>query len=305
MAAFLLAFTAFGDASGLSVASLAADDYRRVQLRDGSPQPELYVFGEGGRLGGASDGSMDRLRFADIARAVAVPLQSRNYLPSSDPRTTRLLVMVYWGRTGARVRPAGLLEEQSSQDAAAALGDSKSASARQLNSVPPIVGDFNQVCGRFEPTADVAQVSSQNAADSALGGAISLAAAQKRSQEQADARTAALLGYGPLWNQTAAFAGTSRAYRWQDLENELEQSRYFAVLLAYDFQVLWKQRKHKLLWETRVSMPEKGSDFYASLLAMAHDAGPYFGVDSHGLVRKEVPQGRVDVGEAKVLADVK
>ena len=40
----------------------------------------------------------------------------------------------------------------------------------------------------------------------------------------------------------------------EDLVSEIEVDRYFVVLLAYDFQVLWKEKKHKLLWETRFSI---------------------------------------------------
>jgi len=33
------------------------------------------------------------------------------------------------------------------------------------------------------------------------------------------------------------------------------------VLMAYDFQLLWKEKKHKLLWETRFSIRQRHNDF--------------------------------------------
>jgi hypothetical protein len=40
------------------------------------------------------------------------------------------------------------------------------------------------------------------------------------------------------------------------------------------------------------------------LLALAQFASQYFGQDSHGLVHKEIPLGRVDIGEIKSLGQV-
>ncbi len=35
---------------------------------------------------------------------------------------------------------------------------------------------------------------------------------------------------------------------------------------------------------------------------IAQNASQYFGQDTHGLVRKALPEGRVDIGELKTLA---
>jgi len=60
--------------------------------------------------------------------------------------------------------------------------------------------------------------------------------------------------------------------RREDLVDDIEHNRYFVVLMAYDFQVLWKQRKHKLLWETRFSIREQGNDFEKVLPAISRYA---------------------------------
>jgi hypothetical protein len=39
--------------------------------------------------------------FMDIARTIAVPLAGQGYLPTADPKTTNLLLVVYWGTTYA------------------------------------------------------------------------------------------------------------------------------------------------------------------------------------------------------------
>jgi hypothetical protein len=92
--------------------------------------------------------------------------------------------------------------------------------------------------------------------------------------------------------------------RRDDMVAEIEENRYFVVLMAYDFQILWKQKKHKLLWETRFSIRQRHHNFDKDLPSMAQYASQYFGQDSHGLVHKEIPQGHVDIGEVKSLGSV-
>ena len=86
-----------------------------------------------------------------------------------------------------------------------------------------------------------------------------------------------------------------------DLMDEIEDNRYFVVLMAYDFQLTWKQKKHKLLWETRFSIRQRHNDFDKVLAPMTQYASRYFGQDSHGLVRKPLPEGQVKLGEVKVI----
>ena len=94
---------------------------------------------------------------------------------------------------------------------------------------------------------------------------------------------------------------TALRFRRRDLIDELEENRYFVVLMAYDFQLQWKQKKHKLLWETRFSIQEHRNDFKLALPTMAQEASRYFGQDSHGLVRRPLPEGHVTLGEPKVI----
>jgi hypothetical protein len=83
----------------------------------------------------------------------------------------------------------------------------------------------------------------------------------------------------------------------------IEVNRYFVILRAYDFQAAWKQKKLKLLWETRFSLSERRHDFERDLPAMAQDASLYFGQESYGIVMKPIPEGHVHVGEATPVDD--
>jgi hypothetical protein len=84
----------------------------------------------------------------------------------------------------------------------------------------------------------------------------------------------------------------------------IEVSRYYVILRAFDFRYAWKQRKIKLLWETRYSLSERRHDFGKELPGMTQYASQYFGQDSHGLLRAPVPEGRVEIGPVKSLGDV-
>ena len=68
---------------------------------------------------------------------------------------------------------------------------------------------------------------------------------------------------------------------------EIEENRYFIVLMAYDFQLMWKQKKHKLLWEARFSISERHNQFDRALPGiMTEYAARYFGQPTNGLVRQ-------------------
>ena len=117
-------------------------------------------------------------------------------------------------------------------------------------------------------------------------------------------RNAMLLGYADDLRATIGLDRTPLARRRNDLFGDLRGNRYFVVLMAYDFQLMQKQKIHKMVWETRFSLSEVGHGFGEALPMMANCASRYFGQDSHGLVRDLVPIGHVDIGEVKSLGDV-
>jgi len=126
---------------------------------------------------------------------------------------------------------------------------------------------------------------------------------QERARE--DFTNAMMIGY-----DTAGLIGTEHglfvrgtAFNWerQDLVNEIEENRYFVVLMAYDFPLLWGKKQHKLLWETRFSVSEVHNQFDKALPLMARYASQYFGEPSNGLVRTRVPNGQVDIGTPTLI----
>jgi hypothetical protein len=261
-----------------AVSSKVSDDYVRTRLADGSFQPETYAFGKGGYWSGAlRDKTIDEMNFLDVARTIAGPLEHQGYIPTKDPQTTKLLIMVYWGTTQA---PGRVTEKVSFQETMRAMDVWQRA-----KSFP---GDRLAV----------------DAADAAFTSAFAALHAEDARRKRINIGNAQMLGYDSWWEATARFEGTPFESRWQEMVNELEENRYFVVLMAYDFQLMWKQKKTKLVWETRFSIGEHRNRFDQQLVAMALEASKYFGQDSHGLVRKAVPEGKVEVGEVKSLGVV-
>jgi hypothetical protein len=267
-----------------AVASKVSGDYVRKRLPDGSFQPEFYSFGKGGKWEGEiSDATIDKLQFTDVARVIAAPLAGQKYIPSRDTGKTTLLIMLYWGTTAV---PGPMSDS-------VAAGEFQSAQ------------DFlNRAMNPHNPEPH----SVQDAAMDQLSAATVVLNMENRQRDLTDFKNAGLLGYDSTGvigtDYGMEVRRTPMKYRRDELISEIEENRYFVVLMAYDFQLLWKQKKHKLLWETRFSIREMDHQFDRDLPAMAQYASKYFGQDSHGLVRREVPLGRVEIGDLRSLGPV-
>jgi hypothetical protein len=148
----------------------------------------------------------------------------------------------------------------------------------------------------------------QNDAMSEWSAAMTMLNMENRLRDRTDFRNAAMLGYdstGMIGTDYGKYLShTALGGDQRDQVAEIEENRYFVVLLAYDFQVMWKQKKHKLLWETRFSISERRNAFDKALPVMAQYASRYFGQPSNGLLRTRVPEGSVKVGEPKSLGEV-
>ncbi len=280
------------DAGVVAVYAAASPAYTRTPLPGGGFKPETYAFGEGGRWGGSlNDFSIDRLRFLDVARLLGPSLAARQYVPADPkaPDRTDLLLMVYWGTTSGTNDAASGPEYQIAQ------------SLEHLNPAgmaPLPQSRGSSVAGSGEQQQRAAL---DGGRDSALAQADMMIAMANRRRDRTNAENAMILGYLPDLRRTDGYQGTALDFIRGDIVDDIEESRYFVVLLAYDFQLLWKQKQRRLLWEARFSLPERRSEFDKALLVMAQQASRYFGGDSHGLVRQRLPDVNVIIGNPKLL----
>jgi len=125
---------------------------------------------------------------------------------------------------------------------------------------------------------------------------------QNRIRDQENLRTAKILGYVTEMDslQPDSSFGPSRI-RYADLTGELEDPRYFVVLMAFDFQKLWKDKERKVLWVTRFSIRARNNEFDRDLASMTRQAARFFGRDSNGLQRNISFRGSIRMGEVQVL----
>jgi hypothetical protein len=267
-----------------AIASKTARDYVRKKLPDGSFKPETYVFGKGDDWRGARvDATADKVDFMGVARALAVPLAEKRYMPTQDPSTTDELIMIYWGTTRAP-------EHASDSSSYQLLVRANDQLARALQAVKNNIGGSQQIVAEADNALLAAQIGVQ---------------AENQRREDTDMRNATLLGYDSWWISTnSAMGGTPLGNRRADMENELEEDRYFVVLTAFDYQKLVKEKKQKFLWEVRFSIREHRNQFDTRLPAMTSLAASYFGRDSGGLQHVDVPEGRVEIGPVKSLGVV-
>jgi hypothetical protein len=264
-----------GGASLTAVYSRASKDYTRVQNKDGSFVPETYEFREGGNYGGPRvDKTMDKLNFSDISAVIAKPLQEMNFIPSDDRRTTKLLIMVYWGVT---VIPDDINPRDNRESV-------------QLG----IKADRAMIV--FKDGGDVGSLLD---AQSYLYDGYVDAGMEGKQDAHADAKNSNLLGY-----TEEIFRTRPHDPNMSVLQDEIEHNRYYVVLLAYDYQAGRRFGIHRLLWETRFSIPETGNDFGKAFPLMASIAGKYFGLDSHGLIHHNLADTNVEIGETRSMGVV-
>ena len=240
------------------------------------------------------DLSIDRLHFLDVAHRIAPALARQNYLPvkAQDPSQTDLLIMVYWGTTIGTNRASSSPEYQIAQSLIP----------------PPMPPPPPPPSGRPPPgggggAAGAAAEAQSAANNSALAQADILISMANHRRDRQNFQNALTLGYAEEMRRMAGYETTALRNVRQDIVEDVEENRYYVILLAYDFQTLWKSRQRKLLWETRFSVREQGHDFDKELAAMAAHAARYFGQDSGGLLRKPMPKTNVKLGELKVLED--
>jgi hypothetical protein len=256
----------------IAVASKVSDDYVRTKLPSGRYPTEYYAFGEGGHWGGEiKDDSIDKLHFLDVAHIIAEPLAERDFLPARDPKTAKLLIMVYWGTTA-------------------------------------VPGPASDSVAYDELSAAQADKSGSDASMSELSSAMTMVDMENNIRDQLDFQNAAMLGYdaaGTIGTDYGShIRGGPLGIERQELIDEIELNRYFVVLMAYDFPLLWKEKKHKLLWEARFSVNERSNSFDKALPLMAEYASRYFGRPTNGLLRTSVQDGEVEIGALKSLGEV-
>ncbi len=278
---FLIAPPASGVGDEIAVAGRVFNGYKRTRLPDRSYEQETYTFAPGGLWGAPIAGDpIDDVPFMFIARTLVGPLARIGYVGCGDPKKTKLLIFVFWGTTrGTEDRSASPAFEQMQQTMS--LMNQDLVSARQA--VRSGGGDAGTGLAR----------------DQEVSSALMMLILEQNARDQIDRSNAMILGFQTeLWRAwtTQMFGST-----W-DFLTELRSNRYFVVLKAYDFQEAYQHKRRKVLWESRFSIRERGVVFSEQLPAMAEFASQYFGKELNNLIRRPMPEGKIDLGQPKFMS---
>ena len=86
-----------------------------------------------------------------------------------------------------------------------------------------------------------------------------------------------------------------------DFFQEFQAGRYFVVLKAYDFATAIKEKRLKLMWESRFSIQRQAVSFEHELPVMAAFAARTFGQETKGILNPDTIKGTVKMDDIKVL----
>ena len=279
----------------VAVFSTTFNGYQRTRLPDHSFKPETYAFGEGGASGiEEPHGATGKLTFMRVARAAALPLAQANYVPSSNPDKTSLLITVFWGRTLGSRDAAHSFIANVQTGYGGALGPSQPGKSSFGSSVN---GPAAPTAGLHSAGAKAALLDVSAANTDAL---IEQASLDNPRFDQIDDSNARIVGYSEALFRARH---SPNSFVSREVVDEVAHNRYYVILQAYDFRLAWKEKKLKLLWEARISVAEDDNDFDQLLDRMLVTATRSFGRDSNGLQRAYVPEGKVIIGPHRVIED--
>lgn len=291
-AGLLIALSA-ADTVATSAYSRVGNGYKRERLEDGSFKPEYYALANGGRIAGTTgDVTVDRVTYPEVAEISMRLLAQQNYRYAQSKEQANLLLTLQWGST---IAPNGTNYGQSVGHASQALSELRGLSNAAGPVIKPLVdpltagesGDAGYLKAQFEM-------------------AMLRLFIENQARDRINEHNARILGYMDDLadaNDIRRWAGGGD--RYTDLMTDVEESRYFIVITAYDFRELTENNKKKLLWQTRVSVRSPGNSFDDSYVAMLNGASKYFGQDSGRLIRGEESKGTVELGNLKFLGEAK
>ena len=267
-----LAFTA----NKVTLKAVATDEYLEARAQDGAAGILTYQFIEGRRFTGrAVNKGLANMTFQELALSLAENLFKQNFYPNPEPGKGDLLIVVHYGATDFE------------EDMMELLGSANEADLMGLNPGGVEVGSAS--------SADVKamlDVLDNIAATASLSEAINSGNSLSRSQK------AHVLGIDEERDLPDFMSGD------YEYEQMLRESRYFVVLMAFDYQLYMQEGESKLLWSTRYNVRAAGQSFQAAIEGMNEIGADYFGKNLDKLARKSLEdRSTVKLGDIEVVEE--
>ena len=252
--------------------SEASDTYNEVKENDGEAKYETYVFIKGNFYDSDfADKSLRAASFEEVATTLAENMKQRNYYPSSSPSEGDLLIVVHYGTTS--VEPD--LEELFMLDSTDPYAQAETSEGSEEEP------GFSEVYSDdFVDLADLSDFGSNNTA--------------QHQQTMRNNR----LGISKALNRKN-ITSTEEF----DLRVEMQDERYFIILMAYDYEKLRSENERELLWTTRFSVPSLGTNFEDAYPALARAASAYYGtsLEKYAKTSTHFGTGTVDIGTLETV----
>lgn len=269
-----LVSTAITGKSGeyVTISSTAAPPYIRSKDANGHAINSTYIVAEGKHFeSNTVDKRMSKTTLPDVLKLLAPGLTKQHYIPAPVPADADIIIVIHWGSTVVYEDPLSSTQDQARQ---AALEKYKDSYDKNGIADP---GELNELASNSE--------GAENSRDAAIY------------------RNAMLLGYAPTLEKLHRAPGMLREEE-RRLRDELNEERYFIVLMAYDYKA-FKQKDPKLLWVTRMSVRSAGTNFTEALPMLSEAGARVYGQQLNGLkqARSDVKEGHVTIGEMKTVDD--
>jgi hypothetical protein len=292
LAAVVIATALPVHAEQAAVSTRVFNSYKRTRLADGSFKPETYAFANAGCFTSIAGDTISDIPFRQIAGTIAAPMAQRGYYSASDPEKTDLLIFIGWGTTDGSEPAPGSSAEANLNEAMRRLDGVRQASTLARLKRTEQAGSAGNSVGSGP----------EELSTEAMGGEaetfFTMVLMEQRAQDRQDLKNAMLLGFEHDFARAHELNFTSWS---RDFLSDLRVDRYYVVVKAYDFQLAWKKKQKKILWEARFSVARPGTNFAEVLPSMAQYASRFFGQDSKGLIRDRLPEVKIIYGDAKMI----
>lgn len=276
------------------ISALASPAYTAQKFFDGKPRAETYVVMQGNYFSGATvDHSIDRMPFRQIAGFLAEELAKRAYLPSRDPNSADLLLVIHWGTTMPTVSTKEMMAQTNPNLDVSSSRDTLSQASQSESGMSTAGVDLLSGLGAES------NINAEYASD------LLLQQTDENEAAASQANTASLLGY------------TATLRKFKDsmlptvteitLRRTLEQERYFVIVQAYDLHQWKKGVPNKTVWSIRLNISSPGNNFAMAMSRMSKAGLDYFGrtTDEVTTVRSKTYDGNVKVAPLVILGEVK
>lgn len=259
--------------------SEASTTYNEIKEADDGSKYETYVFIKGNFYeGDFADKSLRTASFEEVAATLAENMKQRNYYPSSSPSEGDLLIVVHYGTTSVEqdLEELFLLDSTDpyAQEESGIGGFYSGGSEDEVSAFSEVYSDD------FVDLADLNDFSADNTSqhqDTMRNNRLGISKALNRKNI----------------NKTEEF----------DLRVEMQDERYFIILMAYDYQKLRSVNERELLWTTRFSVPAIGTNFEDAYPALARAASAYYGtsLEKYAKTSTHFGTGSVDIGTLETV----